>query len=318
VVSTLLRARDCNVDLASLDNARTPLYTACAEGHTSIVRSLLQGDAAVNKPNTSDKTPLHKACASGRLDIVQLLIEGNAEVNAVDLDYRTPLSEAVSHSHRRCASILVRFGASLTQPAQSGMMLQPLGLAVAQGKLSIAQDLAAFGAPVTPDMVARPLDPEISQWLGKVIRWTAPQRALHTCRPDILQYLLQCTDANPSRVPKSTPTFFELVREIEAKLPTMEADVRGAAKETLALANAALRGWSLSTHWLFPNHFKRTVKTVMLVASRLRAVAIVGTPVLPAELWELVLNFVKRSTSSRPRRLSAFASRETSRVLTPG
>lgn len=305
IVERLLRNPGCNVNLASLDNARTPLYTACAEGHTSVVRSLLQGHAAVNQTNTSRKTPLHKACETGRLDIVRLLIDGSAEVNAVSDDYRTPLSEAVSYSHRRCASVLVRFGASLTQPAQSGMMLQPLGLAVAQGKLSIAQDLAAFGAPITPDVVARPLDPQISAWLGKVIQWNAPQRALQTCRPDILQYLLQCTDANLAQVPRGTPTAFELIREIQTELSSMDADLRAAAKETVALAVAALKGWRRSSHWLFPNHFKRTVVTVLLVARRLRATA--GGLVLPTELWELVLNFVCRGRIHRPRRPSAFA-----------
>eukprot|EP00038_Savillea_parva_P013122 m.209085 g.209085 ORF g.209085 m.209085 type:complete len:711 (+) comp24392_c0_seq1:125-2257(+) len=315
VVDILLSNRDCKVDLASLDNGRTPLYTACAEGHTSIVRSLLRADASVNLANANDKTPLHKACESGRYDIVALLIKGSAEVNAVTDDYRTPLSEAVSHSHRRCVSLLVRHGASLTQPAQSGMMLQPLGLAVAQGKLSIAQDLAAFGAPVTPDVVARPLDPAISQWLGKVINWTAPQRALHTCRPDILQYLLQCTDANPAVVPRGTPTAFELMREIEEKLPTMDADIRGAARETLALTVAVLKGWTPATHWLFPSHFQRTVHTVILVAHRLNATApVTKKPALPLELWELILNFVRRTRSSRPRRPSAFA-QPTSRAI---
>jgi ankyrin repeat protein len=42
IVEALLRTPGIDVDLASLDNHRTPLYAACAEGRMSVVRALLE------------------------------------------------------------------------------------------------------------------------------------------------------------------------------------------------------------------------------------------------------------------------------------
>jgi hypothetical protein len=48
------------------------------------------------------------------------------------------------------------------------MMLEPLGLAVAQGRVSIIKDLASFGAPLDRDVISRALDPDIISWLEQV------------------------------------------------------------------------------------------------------------------------------------------------------
>lgn len=132
------------------------------------------------------------------------------------------------------------------------MKLEPLGLAVAQGRVSIVKDLAAFGAPLDRIVISRALDPTIASWLEQVVSWSPAQRAIQACRPEALQFLLQKTNANPAVTPRGTPTVFELLQEIEANIPDMEADLRASARETCVLASAALHGWSHSTHWLFP------------------------------------------------------------------
>lgn len=63
---------------------RTPLYTACEQGHFDIVKQFLDHGADVNQPE--DLMPLHIACEKGYLKIVQLLIENGAEINQEDVE----------------------------------------------------------------------------------------------------------------------------------------------------------------------------------------------------------------------------------------
>ena len=63
---------------------------------------------------------------------------------------------------------------------------------------------------------------------------------------------------------------------------------------TTRLTRTALAAWSPSTHWLHHNSFRTVVHTVLLVAGRLRAVALDYQAVLPSELWLVVLGQLLR------------------------
>jgi ankyrin repeat protein len=63
---------DINVTSA---NGQTPLYFACAWGHTEIVKLLLDNGAVINITNEYGFTLLGIACKNGNKDIVNLLEE---------------------------------------------------------------------------------------------------------------------------------------------------------------------------------------------------------------------------------------------------
>ena len=62
---------------------------------------------------------------------------------------------------------------------------------------------------------------------------------------------------------------------------------------TLVLAEASTAGWSARHHWLHHEAVRDAVRTVVLLAARLRARP--GPLSLPDEMWRAVLRFVLRS-----------------------
>lgn len=59
----------------------SPIHSAAAGNHTSIVRTLIDGGANVNVKQQSSVTPLHSAAQNGNLEILILLLENGADVN---------------------------------------------------------------------------------------------------------------------------------------------------------------------------------------------------------------------------------------------
>jgi hypothetical protein len=85
-----------------VDNeGRTPLYTACEQGHFDIVKQFLDHGVDVNQPE--NLMPLHIACEKGYLKIVQLLIEHGAEINQEDVEI------ARQEGHQAIANLLIEY-----------------------------------------------------------------------------------------------------------------------------------------------------------------------------------------------------------------
>lgn len=60
------------------------LMIAAQNGHTEIVKLLIENDAKVNQINRENKTALHLASKNGHKEVVQVLINNGAKVNKVD------------------------------------------------------------------------------------------------------------------------------------------------------------------------------------------------------------------------------------------
>lgn len=108
----------------NLSNAlgATSLYYACQNGHTEVVKYLLEEDALPSQElllGASDKekipcTPLHIAAAEGHLEIVKLLINANdAIINSQHAPKkRTPLHYAIANGHTEVTAVLLNKRAS--------------------------------------------------------------------------------------------------------------------------------------------------------------------------------------------------------------
>ena len=92
VVKALLEA-GAN-DAAQDQIGNTPLHLAAREGHTDIVRTLLEAGTRVDVRDKNGSTPLHLAADKGRADIVTVLLGAGASVDAQDNDGDIPLDRA--------------------------------------------------------------------------------------------------------------------------------------------------------------------------------------------------------------------------------
>lgn len=96
------------------NDAHTPLLVASRDGHTAIVRLLLEAGADVNATEpTFGAVPLHKSVYNGHTEPTALL----AAWPGVNLDFQgatngyTPLHDAIWHGYEACARIVMDAGA---------------------------------------------------------------------------------------------------------------------------------------------------------------------------------------------------------------
>jgi ankyrin repeat protein len=87
----------------------TPLYVACAENQTKIVKLLLKYSANPNILSLWGESPLHVVCKNGNLDIVKMLVEYGANINTL-YDGKTPMMCAINYKKSGCVDFLSTVG----------------------------------------------------------------------------------------------------------------------------------------------------------------------------------------------------------------
>jgi len=116
IVQMLLRQREIEVNAVDL-NGNSPLHMACSNGHSEVVRLLLQSRANHLLKNGRGEIPLHLACKWGSEAIAELLIlEGRKTgkgtgANEATSDGSTPLHLTNSEI---IGQLLLKNGARLT------------------------------------------------------------------------------------------------------------------------------------------------------------------------------------------------------------
>lgn len=140
-------------DVNLCDGSKTPLTTACEQGHVHIVKELINFGADVNLRDEYN-TPLIKACDFGHLSVVKELIKASANVNLND-EYDTPLTSASVSQNVSLVEELVKAGADINLKYRSKTALTT---ACEHGYSDVVKKLIELGADVNLcDGVTTPL-----------------------------------------------------------------------------------------------------------------------------------------------------------------
>ena len=130
--------------LSSQARTSTELHWAASNGHTDIVRSLIENGAEVGATDVLGRTPLHVAVDHPR--VVEILLEEGAAVNATDSLSNTPLHRALETPET--VDLLIEAGANVEARNTAGST--PLEMATRRGNarknLSVVRRLVAAGA----------------------------------------------------------------------------------------------------------------------------------------------------------------------------
>eukprot|EP00039_Didymoeca_costata_P030949 m.32348 g.32348 ORF g.32348 m.32348 type:complete len:607 (+) comp8401_c0_seq1:158-1978(+) len=132
-----------NVD----DGTGPPIIHAVRNGHTKVVKMLLQYKAEVDGKNKFGDTPLLIASSKGNNDIITLLISNGADVNIVDKKGRDSLNIVSRGGYLPCMQSLIAAKANINTQAKSGRTA--LMVAVNGGYTDMVQYLLTKGASHT-------------------------------------------------------------------------------------------------------------------------------------------------------------------------
>ena len=145
VVKLLLKQRE--IDINHMCNfGRTPLLIACWKGHLEIVTELLENGANVNQADKDGVTPLTTACGNGRVEVVkELLKQPGIKVNQANEYGSTPLYIACEEGHEQVVKALLSMdGIDINQATKGGFT--PLYVACHWGHLEVVKLLLRAGA----------------------------------------------------------------------------------------------------------------------------------------------------------------------------
>lgn len=120
-------------------------FVALKSGSVDEVSSLIEWGEDVNKDFADGMTPLFVAAKNGHTEIVRLLIDKGANLEG-ECDYGTPLLQATEAGHTEIAKLLIEAGAMIKHDA----IVDPLFMAVQCGRsdiISLMEQKLGYEAP---------------------------------------------------------------------------------------------------------------------------------------------------------------------------
>ncbi|XP_067217780.1 transient receptor potential cation channel, subfamily N, member 1 [Chanodichthys erythropterus] len=129
-------------------NGWSPLLLAAEQGHTEVVRVLLQTNARVDVFDEEGKAAIHLAAEQGHQDIVDILLSHKAFVNTKTKLGLTPLHLSARTGSARLVRLLVETHQAIVD-ALSLRKQTPLHLAAISGQLDVCSSLLNLKADIT-------------------------------------------------------------------------------------------------------------------------------------------------------------------------
>ena len=123
-----------------------PIHYACEEGHTDIVKLLLDHGAEINTATNNGWQAIHHAANKGHTDIVKLLLDHNAKVNATTNNGWQAIHLAAEQGHTDIVKLLLDHGAEINAATNDGW--QAIHLAAEQEHTDIVKLLLDHDAEV--------------------------------------------------------------------------------------------------------------------------------------------------------------------------
>ena len=237
VKNLIAQGADVNAEVAI---GWSPLLAAVDEGHTQVVKVLLEHGAKVDDGH-GWYTPLYYAIKNGHKEIVKTLISGGADVNtSPHEDHRqgySPLLYAIFYSHPDIAKTLIDAGADVNAEDEDGWT--PLRIALRRAP-NVAKQFIGTGVKISAfhnailegdlakvkQLVESGMDIDAPDKFG----WTLTYWALSAGQKEVAEYLLSQgadvtakTDDGRTLLHKAS-TSVEIVKSLIAK--GVEVDAR--------------------------------------------------------------------------------------------
>ncbi len=163
-----LLEQGADVNYADNDDGHTALIEAARNGHTGLVRLLIEHGADVNHTTSFGTTALIYAAEKGYKEIIELLLAQRAEVNLANEAGATALTWAAQRGHKEIAELLIAHGADVNCKTERGNT--PLKLALFKSRRKLGTLLIGYGASITPTLendysFLKPIEQEINNSL---------------------------------------------------------------------------------------------------------------------------------------------------------
>ncbi len=253
---------------------RLALHIAAAEGHSSIIKLLLEQNCDLLARNMISWLPIHCAAERGRYNSVRTLIENHSPVDPVDKNQQTPLHLAARNGHSDVVKLLLKNGAKINKRTSSGDNC--LDLAIGSNQYNVAEILINNR---DWELILRN-----AQHDELTNRWETPLRKLIRKMPDIALIVLgkcckiipknkndqssssNADDQKDKKKKKGKKSTTENIVELREQLNSNNADTSGLTKDETQLQKLTflynyeflddqflLKKWEQGTSKLFIN-----------------------------------------------------------------
>ncbi|CAF3400425.1 unnamed protein product [Rotaria socialis] len=228
------------------DQSNTALHIAAAEGHSSIIKLLLEQNCDLQSRNMISCLPIHCAAERGRYNSVRTLIENHSPVDPVDKNQQTPLHLAARKGHSEVVKLLLKNGAQIDKRTSSGDNC--LDLAISTNQYNVAEKLVNHRDWA---LILRN-----AQYDEHTKLWDTPLRKLIRKMPDIALIVLNrcCTittkskneqlssnndNTNENKKNKIKKSKQEYILELEEQLNSNNIETSGLSKDETQIHNLA-------------------------------------------------------------------------------